>query len=214
MIALLALVVAIGALLYAGAQLRSARTQIEQGADQLRISAGADLRAAAADESRTRPYVTVNLELTAKPSSDPKKEWSEGVAFIVIQNAGQTPATDLRLTVTPGFQTSGKGKTPGEPDSVKETLDNVFSGEIIMGMLALPNRLRYLLDFTSEVMDPDGPLPKRYDIQAHYWNAEHDAEYTTTSVIEFAALAMTIPEVKPLEIIARQFRRFNERSEK
>ncbi len=183
---------------------------------QLRQSAKAAARAAKAEEAATRPYVTVRFDLTVDASANPQKAHAdEPMLFVVIESIGRTPAADIALTVSPDFQTSGRGRpnTDG-PDAAMTALEWVFSGEKSISMLGPGEQLKYVLDFAREVLGPESGLPTRYEVVAVYSDAEGIAEYSNRFVLDLAPWRYSIMEAEPLAIIARQLRRMNENLEK
>lgn len=186
--------------------------QLRQGAAQLAISARADERAAEAAESEARPYVTVRFDLEMLPAADPKNANGEGLLFVVIESVGRTPARDIALTVAPNFEASERGRPDDGSDPALEALEHIFSGEPSISMLSAGQQLRYLLDFTSEVMGSKS-LPQRYEVEATYSDATLGRIYKETHVLDMRPWAMTIARPQSIDVIARQLRRMNEKSE-
>jgi len=186
--------------------------QLRQGAEQLAISARADERAAEAAESEARPYVTVRFDLEMLPAADPKKANGEGLLFVVVESVGRTPARDIALTVTPSFHASTRGRPDDGTDPALEALQHIFSGQPSISMLSAGQQLRYLLDFTSEVMGSD-TLPQRYEVEASYFDATLAREYGEFHVLDMKPWAMTIASPRSIDVIARQLRRMNEKME-
>lgn len=181
---------------------------------QLRQSAISARRAAEAEEARTRPYVSVRMDLEVHASGDPKKDNNgEGIIYVIVESVGATPAVDIALSVTPAWRTSGRGKPSAGSDPVMDTLKWVFSGERVISMLGPSERLRYFLDFAREAMNSDNDLPKRYEIVATYGDAA-GRRYTSRHVIDFAPWGYTIMQANSLDVIARQLRRVNENLER
>jgi len=188
--------------------------QLRQGAEQLRLSAEANQRAADAAESEVRPYVTVQFDLRALPAGDPKRSSHDGVIMVVIASRGRTPAREVSLTVTPAFQSSGKGR-PGEVagDPALEALAEVFSGDPVIGMLAPGQQLEYVLDYTSAAIGKE-ELPQRYDVRATYWDATREHSYSEPHILDLKPWRFSIAAAAPIDTIARQMRRLNENLEK
>lgn len=94
---------------------------------------------------------------------------------------------------------------------MKETLDTVFGGTFTVGMLGTGPALYYLLDFAKEALDPASLRPKRYTITARYSSADCSLTFSEESILDLAPLSMSIVQIDPLETIARQVRRLNEK---
>lgn len=198
-------------LLFAAAALAFTLRQLKLGREANELAAAAADRTAEAAEAEARPYVSVSVELMAIAPSDPKSSASEGMAYIVVQSVGRTPGRNIRLKADPPFQTSGRGKVAEGPDFVQDALDTVFSGTFEIGMLGPGQSLRYLLDFAKEAVDPTSSRPKRYTVTATYSDPNLDRTYVENSIVDLAPLGTTILQIDPLETIARQFRRLNEK---
>ena len=184
-----------------------AAVQLTHGRRQLELSAVANARAAEAAESEARPYVSVTLEFQMQPSANPKKVHGGGVALIVVQSVGRTPARSIELTVSPPFESSGKGRPPGEKDPALEALATIFSGQPIIGMLAPAQRLEYVLDFTDELVGSE-TLPQRYDVTAKY--SDGTKWFSESHILDVTPWAFSIAKPAAIDVIARQMRRINE----
>ena len=178
---------------------------------QVRLSREANERSAEAAEAAARPYLSVYLELRAVAPSDPQKSSGEGMTYITIESTGSTPARNITLNASPAFESSGRGTPPGDDDPVITTLRKIFSGEFTIGMMAPHQTLSYFLDMASEAFDPNARRPLSYTVKAIYENAELTRRYAETVVIDMEPWGMSIMEVQPLDVIARQFRRLNEK---
>lgn len=203
---------AVMALLLGAAAAGVALLQLRQSRAQLSLSANADMRAAEAAESEARPYVSVRLDLQMRAASDPTTENGEGLVFVVVESVGRTPARDIALSVDPPFASSGRGRPDDGSDPALEALQYVFSGEVSVSMLSARQQLRYLLDFAAEALGSES-LPQRYEIKASYGDAELSRRYEETHIIDFKPWAMTIAQPAALDIVARQFRRMNQKNE-
>lgn len=186
--------------------------QLRQNSAQLAMSARADERAADAAESEARPYVTVRFDLEMTPAGDPTNANGEGLLFVVIESVGRTPARNIALTVTPGFESSSRGRPSDGSDPALEALRYIFSSEPSISMLSTGQQLRYLLDFTSEAMG-SATLPQRYEVAATYSDATLERSYGELHVLDMTPWAMTIARPKSIDVIARQLRRLNEKME-
>lgn len=185
--------------------------QLRLGRQANQLAASAAERAAKAAEDEARPYIAISLDLKALAPGDPKKQVDEGLVYVRIDSVGRTPARDVSFTVDPPFETSGRGKPAGGPDPVQETLNTVFGGGFKVGMLGTGPTLYYLLDFAKEALDPASLRPKSYTVTARYWNADCSRAFTEESILDLAPLSMSIVQIDPLETIARQVRRLNEK---
>lgn len=200
--ALVSVLIAAGGLAFAGFQLRQ--------------SALAAKRAAEAEEGQARPYLNVRFDLQVDASADPKKAHAdEGVLFVLVESVGRTPAANIALTVSPEFETSGKGRPESDgPDPAMAALKWVFSGDKRISMLGPGEQLRYVLDFTSEVLDPESNLPTRYDVLASYTDADGARQHKSQFVLDLEPWRFSIMNASPIDVIARQVRRVNENLEK
>lgn len=183
---------------------------------QLRASAVAARRAARAEEAQSRPYVNVRFDLDPVAPADPKETAvSEILVYVMIESVGRTPAVDIALTVTPAFNSSGRGHLrESGPDSVLGALRWVFSGETVISMLGPGERLRYFLDFFKDAVSDPSSIPTRYEVTATYRGAEGDERYRSVFVLDLTPWGPTIPRVEALDLMARQLRRLNENLEK
>lgn len=204
--AMLTLFVAIAGVFFALRQLR-------QGSAQVKLGAEANLRAAEAAEAEARPYVGVRFDLRAQAAGDPKSGSGEGLIFVVIESSGRTPAREVSFTVNPAFQTSGRGRPDGVMDPVKDALVLMFSGKPVIGMLSTGQSLDYFLDFAREALSPDSPLPKRYVVTASYWDAARQHHYSEPHILDLMPWGPAVMAAEPLDVIARQLRRLNEKLE-
>ncbi|MDF2047277.1 hypothetical protein P2P98_14010 [Microbacterium sp. Kw_RZR3] len=186
--------------------------QLQQGARQLALSARADERSADAAESEARPYITVRFDFEMMPAGNPREANGEGLLFVLIESVGRTPARNISLSVTPDFASSTRGRPADGTDPSLEALRRIFSGGPTISMLSTGQQLRYLLDFTSEAVGSE-TLPQRYDVHATYSDATLRNTYAEEHVLDMGPWAMTIARPKPIDTIARQLRRMNQRNE-
>lgn len=184
---------------------------------QLRLARVADQRAAEAAASQARPYVSVRFDLRIQPSDNPARAGADGLVVVVVESTGATPAREISLTVTPPFQSSNHGRVaqdePG-PDPALQNLAYMFSGEPRIGMLASGQKLEYILDFTKKAVGPDTGLPKRYDVEATYWDAAREHCYTEPHILDLEPWSYSIAAPQPIDVIARQMRRVNRNLER
>lgn len=204
--AMLTLIVAVLGVVFALRQLR-------QGSEQLGLAAEANVRAAEAAESEARPYLSIRLDLRVQAASNPKNGGGEGLIFIVIESVGRTPAREISLTVEPEFRTSGRGRPDGEIDPVRDALVFMFSGQPVIGMLGTGQSLDYFLDFAREALSDELDLPKRYVVTASYWDAARQRDYSEPHILDLAPWGPAVMTAEPMDVIARQMRRLNEKLE-
>ena len=185
--------------------------QLRLSREANQLAASAAERAAKAAEDEARPYVSVSLALQAIAPADPTATPDTGLVYVQAASIGRVPARNVTFKVDPPFETSGRGKPAGSTDPVQKTLDTVFGGSFEIGMLGTGPALSYLLDFASNAMDPNSARPKRYAVTASYSSPDLTATYSEVSLLDLSALGVTIIEIDPLETIARQLRRLNEK---
>lgn len=198
------LLVAVGAAWVAIRQLRQMRKANEHAAR------AAESSAAAVRES-VRPYVEVSLGLKVLAAGDPTQGNGGKVAFILVRNTGRTPARRIRMVSTPEFENSGEGRPPG-PDPVLAALRKAFSGDDEISMLAPGNELRYVLDRTESIMAPNAKVPTRYEVRASYTDGRGEP-FEDEFVIEVDPWQWSEAAPEPIDVIARQLRRLNQKRE-
>lgn len=198
-------------LLVAGAAAWVALRQLSQMRKANEHAARAAEASADAVRESVRPYVEVSLGLKVLAAGDPTQGNGGKVAFILVRNTGRTPARRVRMVSTPEFENSGEGRPPG-PDPVLEALRDAFSGDYEISMLAPGNELRYVLDRTEAIMMPDAKVPTRYEVRASYVDNSGTA-FEDEFVIDVDPWRWSEASPEPIDIIARQLRRLNQKRE-
>ncbi|WP_336661418.1 hypothetical protein [Leucobacter sp. USHLN154] len=201
------LIAAVWAGIAAYGQLRAMRDANDRASES-------NQRAAEAEIATTRPYVIVRFELQAAIPSSPTATAASGFVLLVIENVGRTAARNMTLRSTPELQTSGDGVPEGQPDPVIGALQEKFSGNYVFHYLAPGQKLVYVLDTTSGMMADDTNLPQRYEVQVKYWpQTDTDGHFEEVQVLDLEPWAVSSIYEAPLDILALQARRSNQKNE-
>ena len=193
--ALVAALITLGAVVFAGMQLRKMSEANRQASDAAR--------------DQVRPYVQVSLKLEMLPAGNPKEESLEGIAFVAVRNTGASPARNLRLSVDPPFENSGRDG--GDIDNAV-VLNEVFSEKTTIPMLAAGEEYLYVWDLTEELMAEDSPRPQKHCVSAHYCDSG-ERPYSDEFILDAMTWRWSHAAPAAIEVIARQFRRLNEKRE-
>ena len=174
----------------------------------------ANQRAAEAQIEAMRPYVVVRFELQAAIPKRPSATADGGFVLVVVENLGRTPARDLTLRSIPEFQTSGDGAPGDGVDPVLINLLEKFSGDYVINQLAPTEKFAYILDTSTGLVASGDELPWKYEIALRYGAREGDGRpFRETQQIDLAPWMSSSIYEEPIEVIAQQARRQNEKGE-
>jgi hypothetical protein len=150
----------------------------------------------------TRPYVVVDFEF--RPFVDRSGSVRSTTIAVRIENAGRTPAKNVRLRVDPAFP------LPGEPehsrfkdwrDAVKE-LNRVTNGRTVIRSLTHVRSLSYYLSETADTMRTAESAAGSWTVTATYEdNDGHVFEEET--VLELSAWRQAMLTVDPAYRVAK-----------
>lgn len=171
-------------------------------------AAKASEAASLAARETTRPYLVVRFYFRPVYPMSPDKGPESGTTFVVIENIGRSAARDIRLSVSPEFQTSGDSWADGGTRAM-EWFREKFDGNYVFRQISPGQQLSYMLDRTKSQMQNENNLPQHYEVLATYTNQSRTEHYEETHTLDAAAWHLSMVIADPIETIARQMRTMN-----
>jgi hypothetical protein len=147
----------------------------------------------------TRPYVVVDFEF--RPSVGRDGNLLGTTIAVLIENAGRTPAKNLRLKVNPPFPLPDDPKNPGWSKAVEE-LNKAMNGETVIKSLTRVRPLSFYLDEAKDIMGSDEKAAGSWEVSATYEDAEGHT-FSEVSVLELSHWRLGLVTVDPAYRIAK-----------
>lgn len=150
------------------------------------------------NKALSRPVVSVEYSLERHASRDYTNSQNESTAFVLVRNVGTTPARDITLKVDPPFESTSDAISA----DALHFLNEMFSGDRTIRMLAPGHSLKYVLDSAKEAVGND-ELPPEYTVKAVYQDLAQTEHFEDVFVLQMSPWAMSVAEVDPMKRISK-----------
>lgn len=185
---------ALGALFFAWHQIR----QVDQSNREL-INTNELMRRANVEAIRPRVQVSLDTTRTVNKVRGGKVE---GNIFVSVQNIGASPAHDVRLSVSPAFDSLERFFKPGKKDLAMQALNDVFDGSVRFSTLRPGVTYIWFLGRAPEIFDEDNPF-RRWRAQARFSSSASNEEHLDVSEMDIDVEKRLELPVDPLIRIGR-----------
>lgn len=153
-----------------------ARSQLRQLAESNRLLTNSNDAMAESNKAMTesnialtRPYVVVDFQY--RPFLDRSGSVRSTNVVVHVENAGRTPAKNLRLLVDPPFPVRKDDQHPGWEESGLE-LNRVMNGQTVIKMLTPLRSLSFYFAEAMEGVGSDDEPPAAWTVRATYEDAD------------------------------------------
>lgn len=147
----------------------------------------------------TRPYVVVDFQF--RPTIDREGAVRGTTIAVHIENAGRTPAKNLRLLVDPPFPLPDDVKNPNWRTAVQE-LNKVMDGNTTIKSLTHVRPMTFYLDEAGDIMGTEEQSSGEWKVTATYEDAEGH-RFSEESVLELSHWRRAMVTVDPAYRIAK-----------
>ena len=175
-----------------------ARSQLSELIRSNRLLADSNDAMTHSNISLTRPYVLVDFQY--RPFVDRAGAVRSTTITVHIENAGRTPAKNLRMKVDPAFPLPNKPRQAWA-DGVNE-LNKVMNGTTVVKSLTNLRPLTYYLDEADDLMGTDENPSGEWRIHLSYEDSE-GREFVEESVLELSHWRRAMVTVDPVYRIAK-----------
>lgn len=193
------------AAILAGVLLYIAWKQLHGLSESNRSLAESNKLLAESNHALSRPTVVVEFEFERTAWRNFTNSNNESTVFVVVRNVGASPALDVKLKVSPGFESTGQKLT----DEGIAALNRLFSGEAPIRMIAPGQKLTYILDSAKDALN-DASLPPEYSVTADYTDTERERTYSEHFFLQMAPWAMSVAQVDSAKQISKDLQFISE----
>ncbi|GEC74184.1 hypothetical protein [Microbacterium maritypicum] len=185
---------ALGALFFAWHQIR----QVDRSNREL-INTNELMRRANVETIRPRVQVSLDTTRTVNKVRGGKVE---GNIFVSLKNIGASPAHDLRLTVSPAFDSLEKFFKSGKKDLAMKALNEVFDGSVRFSTLRPGATYIWFLGRAPEIFEDENPF-RRWRVEARFASTASSDEHVDISELDVDVEKRLELPVDPLVRIGR-----------
>lgn len=147
----------------------------------------------------TRPYVIVDFHF--RPKVDREGAIRGTTIAVHVENAGRTPAKNLRMKVDPTFPLPDDAKNPNWRTAVAE-LNKVMDGDTVVKSLTQVRPMTFYLDEAGDIMGTEEQPSGHWEVTVTYEDAEGH-EFSEVSVLELSHWRRAMVTVDPVYRIAK-----------
>ncbi len=147
----------------------------------------------------TRPYVVVDFQF--RPSIGRDGDVKGTTIAVEIENAGRSPAKNLRLKVEPPFPLPDDPNNPNWRTAVEE-LNKAMDGMTVIKSLTHVRPIAFYLDEATDIMGTEERAAGEWEVTATYEDADGH-EFTEVSVLELSHWRRALVTVDPVYRIAK-----------
>lgn len=147
----------------------------------------------------TRPYVVVDFQF--RPFMDRSGSVRSTTITVHVENAGRTPAKNLRLHVEPAFPVPHDDEHPGWERGVRE-LNRVMNGSTVIKTLTPLRSLSYYLAKAEDIMGTEGEPASEWKVTARYEDTA-GRTFAEESILELSHWRRAMVTVDPVYRIAK-----------
>jgi hypothetical protein len=130
-----------------------------------------------------RPRVIVDLEYQ-RALFKSRQGQLRGSIMVIVSNGGASTARDVRLSLTPGFQSLEQFFNPGKMEEYLSEVNAKFRGAVLFPQLAAGVRHGYFLGRFPDLTEDTTGLPRRYIVEAKYTDVSRKHQFEETFVLD------------------------------
>ncbi|MFD5225702.1 hypothetical protein ACFWHT_08795 [Microbacterium sp. NPDC058342] len=164
-----------------------------------------------AEAVRPRVQVALRADRTVlKERGGPVK----GTLYVAVRNIGVSPATDVKLRVTPPFTSLETFFKPGMMGQHFEEVNRVFNGETAFPTLNPGNSYIWFLGRVPELFEEAAGVPRRWAVEAEYTGTVSDKPFHDTFILDLDVEKRIELPVDPLIRIGKDIQVVGEKLER
>ncbi|WP_417218591.1 hypothetical protein [Arthrobacter sp.] len=130
-----------------------------------------------------RPRVQVALEASRFVQKD-RGAAATGTLYIAVRNIGVSPASDVRLNVSPPFTSLEKFFKPGMMGEHFAEVNETFNGEVHFPTLNPGNSYIWFLGRVPELFQDGSGIPRRWEVETEYTGTASPEPFRETFVLD------------------------------
>ena len=149
-----------------------------------------------------RPRIQVSLEAVrhvARQRGAPV----QAVINIAVRNIGVSPASEVRLRVSPTFESLEEFFKPGMKDSYLARLNAVFNGGVSFRAVNPGAKYVWFLGKTPELFAEDVGIPRRWEVEAEYSGPGRQEPFRDIFFLDLESEKLVEVPVDPIERLGR-----------
>jgi len=149
-----------------------------------------------------RPRVQVALESSRFVQRD-RGAAATGSLYIAVRNIGVSPASDVRLKVSPPFTSLEKFFKPGMMSEHFGEVNESFNGEVHFATLNPGNSYIWFLGRVPELFQDGSGIPRRWEVETNYTGTAFRELFRETFVLDLDVEKRIESPVDPLVRIGK-----------
>ncbi|MBT1541470.1 hypothetical protein KK103_06825 [Curtobacterium flaccumfaciens pv. flaccumfaciens] len=130
-----------------------------------------------------RPRIIVDLEYQRALFKSRHGQLS-GSIMVIVSNGGASTASDVRLSLTPGFQSLEQFFKPGKMEEYLSEVNAKFQGAVLFPQLAAGVRHGYFLGRFPDLTEDATGLPRRYIVKVQYNDVSRKHQFEESFVLD------------------------------